>query len=67
MSNKDFTATISVDRTPEEAFNAINHVGGWWSENIEGSADKLGAENKGEMRWQQARKERRNTGKGISR
>jgi hypothetical protein len=44
MSNTDFTATISVDQTPEEAFNAINNVRGWWSENIEGSTDKLGAE-----------------------
>jgi hypothetical protein len=44
MGNKDFTATISVDQTPEEAFNAINNVRGWWSENIEGSTDKLGAE-----------------------
>jgi hypothetical protein len=44
MSNKDFTATISVDQTPEEAFNAIKNVRGWWSENIEGSTDKLGAE-----------------------
>ena len=44
MSDKDFTATISVDQTPEEAFNAINNVRGWWSENIEGSTDKLGAE-----------------------
>ena len=44
MSNKDFTAAISVDQTPEEAFHAINNVRGWWSENIEGSTDKLGAE-----------------------
>jgi len=44
MSNKDFTATISVDQTSEEVFNAINNVRGWWSENIEGSTDKLGAE-----------------------
>ena len=44
MSNKDFTAAISVDRTQEEAFNAINNVRGWWSENIEGNTGKLGAE-----------------------
>jgi hypothetical protein len=44
MSNKDFTATISVDQSPEEAFNAINKVRGWWSENIESGTDKLGAE-----------------------
>jgi hypothetical protein len=44
MSNQNFTAAISVDQTPEEAFSAINNVRGWWSENIEGSTDKLGAE-----------------------
>ena len=44
MSDRNFTAAISVDQTPEEAFNAINNVRGWWSENIEGSTDKLGAE-----------------------
>jgi Activator of Hsp90 ATPase homolog 1-like protein len=44
MSDRNFTAAISVDQTPEEAFNAIHNVRGWWSENIEGSTDKLGAE-----------------------
>jgi hypothetical protein len=44
MSDPNFTAAISVDQTPEEAFNAINNVRGWWSENIEGSTDKKGAE-----------------------
>lgn len=44
MNNTDFTTTISVDQTPEEAFKAINNVRGWWSEEIEGSTDKLGAE-----------------------
>ena len=44
MSDKDFTTTISVDQSPEEAFRAINNVRGWWSENIEGSTDKLDAE-----------------------
>src|ERR1700691_4334372 len=40
----DFTATISVDQSPEEAFAAINNVQGWWSENIEGSTASLGDE-----------------------
>src|SRR5262249_42561265 len=44
MKKIDFTATISVDRTPEEAFEAINNVRGWWSGTIVGSADRLGAE-----------------------
>lgn len=44
MTTTDFTATISVDQTPTEVFNAINNVRGWWSEEIEGSTDKLNAE-----------------------
>lgn len=44
MGNQDFTTTISVDQTPPEVFSAINNVRGWWSENIEGSIDRLGAE-----------------------
>ncbi len=42
--NPNFTTTISVDQTPEEAFAAINKVRGWWSENIEGSTAELGDE-----------------------
>jgi hypothetical protein len=41
---QSYTTTIMVDQTPEEVFNAINNVRGWWSEEIEGSTDKLGAE-----------------------
>jgi hypothetical protein len=41
---KDFTMTITVDQTLEEAFKAINNVRGWWSEEIEGRTDKLGDE-----------------------
>jgi len=44
MTTKDFTTTILVDNTPEEVFNAINNVRGWWSEEIEGSTDKLNSE-----------------------
>ncbi|WP_255460447.1 SRPBCC family protein [Lacibacter sediminis] len=43
MATNDFTATIVVDQTPEQVFNAVNHVRGWWSEEIEGNTDKLNA------------------------
>ena len=44
MSEQNFTKVVLVDRTPEEVFGAINNVRGWWSEEIEGRTDELGAE-----------------------
>ncbi len=44
MFDQDFTTTFLVDQTPEEAFAAINNVRGWWSVEIDGNTDKLGAE-----------------------
>ena len=44
MTTRDFTATIQADQTSAAAFNAINNVRGWWSEEIEGSTDKLNDE-----------------------
>jgi hypothetical protein len=42
--NQNFTTAFAVDQTPEEAFDAITNVRGWWSEEIEGSTNKLGDE-----------------------
>ncbi len=44
MQSTDFTTTIAVEQSPEEAFAAITDVRGWWSGNIEGPTDELGAE-----------------------
>ena len=41
MNNHDFSTTISVDQAPEEVYKAVNNVRGWWSQEIEGSTDKL--------------------------
>ncbi len=43
MSTKGYTTSFSVDQTPEEVFDAINHVRAWWSGEIDGSTDQLGA------------------------
>src|SRR5271169_1688897 len=44
MKNHSFTTSFLVDQTAEEVFNAINNVRGWWSGEIEGGSDQLGAE-----------------------
>lgn len=41
MTATDFTTSIVVDHTPQQAFDAINNVRGWWSEEIEGKTDEL--------------------------
>ena len=40
----DFSSGFTVDQSPDEAYEAINNVRGWWSENIEGPTDQLDGE-----------------------
>lgn len=48
MKNQDYSTTYLVERSPKEIFKAITNVRGWWSglysEEIEGSSDKLNDE-----------------------
>lgn len=44
MSAQNYTATFVVDQTPDQVFAAVSNPRGWWSEQIEGSTDQLGAE-----------------------
>ena len=44
MKKQDFNTTITVNATPQEAFKKINNVTKWWTENLEGSSQKLNDE-----------------------
>jgi hypothetical protein len=44
MKTENFTTSFMVDQTPDEVFAYINNVGGWWSGEVVGDTDKLGAE-----------------------
>lgn len=44
MNTQDFTTAFVVEQTPEEVFNAVNNVRGWWSEEIEGNTTELNDE-----------------------
>ncbi len=44
MATASFTTTFFVDQTPQQVFNAINNVCGWWQGDIKGNNDKLNDE-----------------------
>ena len=44
MKKEGFTTSFTVDQTPDEVFAAINNVSWWWSGEIKGNTDRLGAE-----------------------
>jgi len=41
---ENFNINITVGKTANEVFNYINNVSKWWTENIEGSSQKLNDE-----------------------
>jgi hypothetical protein len=44
MTNRNYTTTVSVNQSSKEVFDAITNVRAWWSGDIDGHTDKLGAE-----------------------
>ena len=44
MKEQDYHTSITVDATAHEAFESINSVTKWWTENLEGSSQKLNDE-----------------------
>jgi uncharacterized protein YndB with AHSA1/START domain len=44
MDPRSFALSVTYDASPDEVFAAINDVRGWWSEEVNGDTDRVGAE-----------------------
>ena len=44
MKEQDYAVSITVNATAQVAFENINNVSKWWTENLEGSSQNLGDE-----------------------
>ena len=44
MNDQNYSISFTTNQSAEEVFAAINNVRGWWSEEIKGPTDKLGAQ-----------------------
>jgi hypothetical protein len=44
MKTQDYNVSITIDATAHQAFESINNVTKWWTENMEGSSQKLNDE-----------------------
>lgn len=44
MKSKPFSTTFTVAQSPDEVFEAVNNVRGWWSGEVKGRTRKLGDE-----------------------
>lgn len=44
MKKQDYSTSIMVNAAAQDAFKSINNVSGWWTENLEGSSQKLNNE-----------------------
>jgi hypothetical protein len=42
VKEQSLSIAFSVTQSPQQVFDAINNVRGWWTGNIEGRTDKLG-------------------------
>ncbi|MEV4025133.1 SRPBCC domain-containing protein [Actinosynnema sp. NPDC050801] len=44
MAEHGFTTTFTVEQTAAEVYDAVTDVRSWWSEDVEGTTDRPGAE-----------------------